>query len=260
LNLQNRVAIVTGAAQGIGRAIALEFAAQGADLLVTDIQEDKVVKVANEATIYGHKVVATAADVIHPTQVEDLVDTTMRTFGRIDILINSAGGSGNMGVMSIEDVSEQMWDYSVDLNLKATFLCCQAVVPHMKTKGYGRIVNISSSTARGSFGPLGTSAVRLPYAAAKSGVLGFTYQLASDLAQHGIYVNAVLPGFILTELGARVRSRYEALSEAERETMVKGIPIGRPGHPEEVAKAVTFLASDDASYITGAVLDVTGGV
>ena len=164
-----------------------------------------------------------------------------------------------LGIQHIEDVTEEAWDVSVDLNLKAAFLACRTIVPHMRTHGYGRIVNISSSSAKGSFGSLGTSAIRLPYAAAKSGILGFTHQLAKDVAPDGIYVNAVMPGAILTEQGARVHSRFEGLSREAQDSMVRTIPLGRLGRADEVAKAVSFLASDDASYITGAVLEVTGG-
>ena len=259
MRFEGKIAIITGAAQGIGRAIALELADEGADMLLADIQQDKVMRVAAEVGERGRKAIATSVDVTRSDQLEAMVEQAIETFGRVDILINDAGGSGNVGVQHIDDVSEDAWDASVDLNLKGVFLCCKAVVPHMRRQGYGRIVNLSSSSAKGAFGSLTTTAIRLPYAAAKSGVLGFTYQLAKDLAPDGIYVNAVMPGFILTEPGARVQGRYEALSKEEQQSMTDGIPLGRPGRPEEIAKTVSFLASDDASYTTGAILEVTGG-
>lgn len=259
MRLEGKAAIITGAAQGIGRAIALEFAAEGADMLLADIQGEKVARVAAEVGERGRTAVAIRVDVTKADQVEAMLSRALEAFGRVDILVNDAGGSGNTGILRIDDVSDEAWDATADLNLKGVFLCCRAVVPHMRQRGYGRIVNLSSSSAKGAFGDLTTTAVRLPYAAAKSGVLGFTYQLARDLAPDGIYVNAVMPGFILTEPGARVRGRYEALPSQAQRAMVQSVPLGRPGRAEEVAKAVAFLASDDASYTTGSVLEVTGG-
>jgi len=258
-DLSGKVAIVTGAAQGIGRSIALELAAQGADLLVTDIQEHKVSEVAKEIKNTGQKSVHMAVDVTVAIQVHSMVERVISEFGRIDILINNAGGSGNIGIKDIEDVSEKTWLDQIALNLTGAFLCCQSVTPHMKAQGSGRIVNLSSYTSQGTFGDLTTTGARLPYAAAKSGILGLTHQLAKDLGPDGIYVNAVMPGLILTEPGARVRQRYELLDEETQQRMTQAIPLGRAGTPDEVAKAVVFLASDDASYITGSVLEVTGG-
>ena len=259
MKFERKAAIITGAAQGIGRSIALELASEGADMLLADIQGEKVASVAAEIGEQGRKAISMQLDATVNEQVEAMVRRAIEAFGKVDILVNDAGGSGYEGILRIEDVTEGAWDASVDLNLKSAFLACRAVVPHMRERGYGRIVNISSSSAKGTFGDLTTSAIRLPYAAAKSGIIGFTYQLAKDVARSGIYVNAVMPGFILTEAGARVHGRYEALPKDTQDAMAEGIPLGRGGRPEEIAKAVSFLASDDASYITGTVLEVTGG-
>ncbi len=259
MRLDGKAAIITGAAQGIGRSIALEFAAQGADMLLADVKAEKLARVAAEVGELGRKAITLVVDVTKTEDVEAMVQRALDEYGRIDALVNDAGGSGNIGIQHIEDVTDDMWDYIVDLNLKSAFLCCRAVVPHMRQQGYGRIVNISSSSAKGHFGGLGTSAIRLPYAAAKSGILGFTYQLAKDVAPDGIYVNAVLPGFILTEDDARVNQRFQELSDDVKKGMVESVPLGRPGNPDEIARAVSFLASDEASFITGSVMEVTGG-
>ena len=259
MSFEGKTAIITGSAQGIGRAVALEFAERGANLLLADIQSAKVESVAAEIRASGSKATATAADVTDFNSVASMVELALSEFEQVDILVNDAGGSGTEGVLRIEEVSEDRWDAQVDLNLKGAFLCCKAIVPHMRRRGSGRIVNLSSSNAKGHFGPLNTSGIRLPYAAAKAGIIGLTAQLARDLGRSGIYVNCVLPGFILTEEGARVRGRYEELQRASQEAMAEAVPLGRPGRAEEVAKAVAFMASDDASYITGTVLDVTGG-
>ncbi|MFP6678533.1 MAG: SDR family NAD(P)-dependent oxidoreductase [Dehalococcoidia bacterium] len=259
MTLEGKTAIVTGAAQGIGRAVAGDLADKGVSLLLADIQAAKVESVAAEIRAAGGKALATPVDVTDSSSVANMVELALSELGVIDILVNDAGGSGTEGVLHIEEVSEDRWDAQVDLNLKGAFLCCKAVVPHMRKRRYGRIVNLSSSNAKGHFGPLNTSGIRLPYAAAKAGIIGLTAQLARDLGRSGVYVNAVLPGLILTEEGARVRGRYEELKQTSQEAMAEAIPLGRPGTAGEVAKAVSFLASDDASYITGTVVEVTGG-
>ena len=259
MRLENKKVIITGAAHGIGRAIAKVFAAEGADLLITDIDGEALKRTASEARVEGRKITTVATDATDALQVQAMVATALGELGVIDILVNDAGGSGDIGVTDIEEIEERLWDSQVDLNLKSAFLCCKAVVPHMKSRRQGAIVNFSSSSAFGSFGPRGTSAARLPYAAAKAGVLAFTLQLAKDVGPYGIRVNAVIPGFILTEPDARVARRYAELSPEEQQGQAAGIPLGRPGRPEEVAKVVLFLASEDASYVSGAAIQVTGG-
>jgi NAD(P)-dependent dehydrogenase (short-subunit alcohol dehydrogenase family) len=254
----DRHAIVTGAAQGLGLAIARALAEGGARVLLSDVQAEKVAAAVHDLPGGPSRHVAAVADVTAAGQVEAVVAMARAAFGRVDILVNNAGGSGTVGVADIEDTTEAIWDRIVDTNLKGAFLCCRAVVPAMKAQRYGRIVNLSSVAARGSFGPLLTVGARLPYCAAKAGVQGLTYQLARDLGPWNITVNVVVPGFTLTEPGARVYRQFSELSEAERQALIGPLPLGRPGEPRDIAGAVRFLASDEAGYVSGATLEVSG--
>jgi len=197
--LTGRVAIVTGAAQGLGLATAEALVEAGARVLLADFQADKVQAAAGHLLSKDGACLAVGVDMTRAAEVEAMVRTALDAFGHVDILVNNAGGSGLVGVADIEDTSEELWDRIVGSNLKGVFLCCRAIVPHMKTRRYGRIVNLSSAAVRGSFGPLRTVGARLPYSTAKSGVQGLTYQLAKDLGPFNITVNVVVPGFTLTE-------------------------------------------------------------
>ena len=259
MSLDGKVAIVTGAAQGIGKAIARMLVERGAMVVASDVQGEKVAKAILEFDAPAENLASVETDVTDSAQISKMVDLALERFGRVDILVNNAGGSGTVGIDHIEDVTDELLDQITDRNFKSAFLCCREVAPHMKSKGSGRIVNFSSMSAKGSFGPRGPSAARLPYAGAKAGIVGFTNQLAKDLGPFGITVNAIMPGFILTESDARVAERYSALSKEEQEQQVAGIPLGRPGTAEEVAAVVAFLCSDEASYVSGATIEVSGG-
>jgi NAD(P)-dependent dehydrogenase (short-subunit alcohol dehydrogenase family) len=251
-------AIVTGAAQGIGLAIAERLAADGAKVVMSDVNAGKLRDAAARLAAAGHTTIDVAADATSPKQVDALIAATISAFGQIDILVNNAGGSGSVTAQNIEDVTEEIWDHVIDRNMKSTFLVSRAVVPHMKARRYGRIVNVSSGIAKGSGRVTGTAGAVLPYATSKAGILGFTSTLAKLLAPDGITVNAVVPGFILTEPGARVRDWFDSLPEEARAQLGSRTPMGRIGSAGELANAVAFLASREASFVSGAALDVAG--
>ncbi len=239
-----KVAIVTGGGQGIGRAITLDFAEAGIDVVVADINLEMAETAAAEAAAAGSAPLAFELNVADARNVEALVEKVTEKYGRIDYLINNAGITRDALMMRMGD---DAWQAVIDVNLTGTYLCSKAVIRVMMKQRDGRIVNISSVV--GAMGNAGQT----NYAASKAGVVGFTKSLARELAARGITVNAVAPGFIQTAM-------TDALPDKAREELVNLIPNGRLGTPEDVAAAVRFLISEDASYITGQVLHVNGGM
>ena len=243
---KERVVIVTGAGRAIPRQVALDFAREGDRVVVVDMIEERAKRTVAEIETTGGTALAVACDVRDEAAVQSMVEQTVRTFGRVDVLVNAAGGY-TMGRVSHE-LSSEDWDLVVDSNLKGIFLCCKHVIPHMLAAGGGRIINFSSNAGRTSSPALGVH-----YTAAKAGVLGLTRHLAKEYAKHQILVNTVAPGPALVE------RNYEILDADGIERLRKEIPLGRYAEPSDLSAAVRFLASDGARHITGATLDVNGG-
>jgi 3-oxoacyl-[acyl-carrier protein] reductase len=238
------VALVTGAAQGIGKAISLLLAKHGADIVVSDVLLEKATETAKEIETLGRKAMAVRVDVSKLGDVEQVVDAILKQFGKIDILVNNAGITRDKLILRM---SEEDWDAVLNVNLKGTFNCTRAVVRHMAKQRYGKIVSIASVT--GEMGNAG----QVNYAASKAGVIGLTKTIAREFAQRGINVNAIAPGYIQTPM-------TDVLSDKVKEDLKRLIPMDRLGQPGDVAEAVLFLVSDRSSYITGHVLNVNGGI
>jgi NAD(P)-dependent dehydrogenase (short-subunit alcohol dehydrogenase family) len=245
MRLKDKVAIVTGAGRGIGLGITRAFAREGARVAVCDIRAELLDGALAEIEALGGEALAFQMDVARREQIQHAVDQVLRHWGAIDILVNNAG---IYEVLPFEEISEAQWDRLLAVNLKGAFLCCQAVVPIMKRFGSGRIVNIASSA-----GKTGGTLAGAHYSVSKAGVICLAKQLARELGPHGITVNAVAPGRIDTPM-------IHTVSDEENEAFARRTPLGRLGMPEDVASAVVFLASDEASFITGEILDVNGGL
>ncbi len=245
LSLEGRVAIVTGASRGIGRAIALELAQRGAAIMVNYLSSSQAAEdVAQLIQKAGGRAKVLRADVSNFQQAQELIKSAVDTFGNLDILVNNAGITRDTLIMMM---SEDDWDNVQSTNLKSTFNCSKAAVRHMMRKRFGRIINITSVS--GQMGNAGQT----NYSASKAGQIGFTKALAREVAARNITVNAIAAGFIDTEI-------WDKVPEEARQAALSLIPLGRKGSPEEIAYAVGFLASDQAAYITGQVLGIDGGM
>ena len=244
-HLENKVALVTGSGRGIGRAIALELAKRGCGVVVNDdknLQEG--IEVVDEIKKIGQRALHIQADVSYPDQVEKMIETVLDEFDRIDILVNNAGIAMDK---KLENMSIEQWNRVISVNLTGTFNCTKAVITHMKGHDGGKIVNIASVVGEiGNFG-------QANYAASKGGVIAFTKTVAKEYAKYGVLVNAIAPGFINTKM-------VEGIPQKVIQKILEQIPLGRLGEPEEVAKLVGFLASNDANYITGQVIRINGGM
>lgn len=243
--LNGKTAVVTGASRGIGRAIALQLAAEGANVVVNfSGSEQKASEVVQEIQNLGAQAIAVQANISDSESVQQLMNAAIEQFGAIDVLVNNAGITRDNLLMRMK---EDEWDEVINTNLKGVFLCTKAVTRQMMKQRAGRIINISSIV-----GVMG-NAGQANYVAAKAGVIGLTKTTARELASRNILVNAIAPGFISTEM-------TDTLPEDVKSSMLTQIPLAKLGNPEDVAKAVVFLASDDASYMTGQTLHIDGGM
>ncbi len=247
MKLQDKVAIVTGAGSGIGRGIALAVAQAGAKVVVADVNITAAGEVANEIKQAGFEATAVAMDITNSEQVNEAVAQILATYGQIDILVNNVGWNK---VQPFMNTDEAFWDKVISINLKGPIICCRAVLDHMMARNYGKIINISSDSGRvGSTG-------EAVYSASKAGVIGFTKTLAREMARYKINVNSISPGPTDTPFLAAVAGENPKLMDAVK----KGIPWRRLGQPDDIAKVVVFMASDDAEFITGQTLSVSGGL
>jgi NAD(P)-dependent dehydrogenase (short-subunit alcohol dehydrogenase family) len=243
MRLKDKRAIVTGAGQGIGRSIALKMAQEGADVVIAEMNPDTGNQTKKEVEALGRKALSFPVDVADQKQVIGMVEEVLKIWGKIDILVNNAGFDRGATLLKVK---EEDWDAVLGVHLKGTLNCIQAVVPHMVENGYGKIVNISSV-----WGKCGAIS-EISYSAAKAGIIGLTKSVARELGRYQINVNVVLPGLILTPTVSKMVEKYLNM-------IIEITPLRRAGKSEEVANVVAFLASDEASFMTGAAVEVSGG-
>lgn len=242
MNIKGRVALITGSGSGIGRGTAKAMAERGAKVVVNDVVQDRIDEVVGEINVAGGEAMGIKSDITNKTEVENMFKKVVDAYGRIDILVNNAGIARDKGLLKL---TEEDWDVVLNVNLKAVFLCTQQAVTYMREQNYGRIISIASRAWLGW-------PTQANYAASKGGMVSFTRALALELAKRGITVNCIPPGLINTPL-------WMTVPEKIRENLLKIQPTGTIGDVYDIARTVIFLASDEASYITGQILYVCGG-
>ena len=252
MRFQNKVALVTASASGIGKATAEILAREGAHLVAADLNPDSLSNLAKSIKAGGGTITTKEVNVLEEEPVKNLVDSLIADLGKIDILVNAVGGSTVIknSSASVDNLEFDDWNKILDFNLRGTFLCTHEVIKHMKQQGSGKIVNISSDAAHSLGEP--SSA----YVAAKAGIMAFTKKVAKEAGPYGVTCNAIAPGMTLSE---RIQPRWVQRSEEQRQIIIDQIPLGRLSQPEDQAKVIAFLASEDANYVTGVTIDTSGG-
>ncbi len=248
--LKTKVAFITGAGQGIGRAIARKMAAEGAAVVIAELNPESGQAVADELNANGHHALFIATDITRESDVKQAIEQTIAHFGKLDILVNNAGITFRYEAVTM---TEEQWYKAMDVDVKGVWLCCKYAIPHMQAQGGGAIVNLSSVHGRV------TAPKHFPYGAAKAAVLGLTRNIALDYGAHNIRVNAICPGWVRTEAVEEwIQSQPDPKAYEDR--ILSFQPVRRIGTPEEIANLVAFVASDEASYMTGAELVIDGGL
>jgi NAD(P)-dependent dehydrogenase (short-subunit alcohol dehydrogenase family) len=247
MRIKDKVAIVTGAGRGIGEGIALRFAGEGARVIVNDVNEGEATRTAQAIQSKGGKAVAVTGSVGSRDVAQKMVDTAVKEFGTVDILVNNAGIIRDA---MLHKMTDEQWDQVIEVNLKGVFLCTQCAARVMREKGYGKIINISSTSWRGNPG-------QINYSATKAGVIGMTKTTAKELAPKGINVNVIAPGMIWTDM---IKSMPPAMVERMEKGLAFIVPLNRKGLPQDIANLALFLASDESSFITGQLIHCDGGM
>lgn len=252
MRFKDKVAIVTGAAQGIGKATSKILVGEGAFLVAVDINPSALGSLVEEVEASGGDMAGMEVDVLESVEVGKLVEAVIKRFGKIDILVNAVGGSTIIenNAAAVDELTLEEWDKVMNFNLRGTFLCTNAIIKHMKKQGSGKIVNISSDAAHGVGDP------GAAYVAAKAGVMAFTKKVSKEVGPFGINCNAIAPNMTLSE---RVGPRWEQRSDEDKQRRLEAIPLRRVSKPDDQAKVIAFLASSDADYVSGVTIDTNGG-